>query len=123
MEEEANHFPRKRGAQPGNRNAFKHGFYSRGFRSLELEDLQHITSGGVLDEIDMLRVLSRRLFELVMQGEPTLESLGKYLTDISKTSYHIGYLTRVQASLEDRGSEITGMLSKAFSDLLKEMEA
>ena len=30
---------RKRGAQPGNTNALKHGFYARAYRSGELNDL------------------------------------------------------------------------------------
>ncbi len=40
----------KRGAQPGNLNALKNGFYSRQFRELENADLSQV-SEGLKDEI------------------------------------------------------------------------
>jgi hypothetical protein len=37
---------RKRGAQPGNKNALKHGFYSRYYRRRELNDRREQPRGG-----------------------------------------------------------------------------
>jgi hypothetical protein len=52
---------RKRGGQPGNSNAFKHGFYTKNFSPAECRGLQS-TQGVVLgDEIALLRVLINRL--------------------------------------------------------------
>ena len=51
---------RKRGGQPGNINAIKHGFYSKNFSLAERRGLK-VTEGVVLgDEIALLRVLIRR---------------------------------------------------------------
>jgi len=47
---------KRRGGQPGNVNAVKHGFYSRRFRELEAEDLDAALQNGLGDEIDMMRV-------------------------------------------------------------------
>ena len=47
---------RKRGGQPGNSNAWKHGFYSRSFTKLEAKDLKVVTSLDLTNEIIMLRV-------------------------------------------------------------------
>lgn len=49
---------RKRGAQPGNKNAYEHGFYSAAFRKSEgLEISSPGRKGQVQDEINLLRVL------------------------------------------------------------------
>ena len=51
---------KKRGGQPGNTNALKHGFYAKNFSLAERRGLQ-VTKGVVLgDEIALLRVLIRR---------------------------------------------------------------
>jgi hypothetical protein len=55
---------RKRGAQPGNLNALKHGFYSRSFLDLENTDLEAMLAQDLESEIAMLRVVVRRAFEL-----------------------------------------------------------
>ena len=39
---EINKNKRKQGAQPGNLNAFRHGFYSKLFQPLDAEDLEGI---------------------------------------------------------------------------------
>lgn len=39
---------RKRGGQLGNLNALKHGFYSRQFKGMELDDLELLKANKVL---------------------------------------------------------------------------
>ena len=60
---------RKRGGQPGNTNAFKHGFYSKNFSLAERRGLQ--TANGVVlgDEIALLRVLIRRFAEEILSSQ------------------------------------------------------
>jgi hypothetical protein len=53
---------RTSGGQPGNLNAFKHGFYAKKYRPLELSDLEAVHAEGLLDEISLLRVVIRRVF-------------------------------------------------------------
>jgi hypothetical protein len=58
---------RRPGGQPGNRNALKHGFYSKLFKPGELDDLNAVLADGLTDEIAMLRVVVRRLFALAVR--------------------------------------------------------
>jgi hypothetical protein len=55
---------RRRGGQPGNRNALKHGFYAAQLRKADLKDLEACRSAGLVDEINLLRVHIRRVVEL-----------------------------------------------------------
>ena len=54
---------RRRGGQPGNTNAFKHGFYSRSFTEYEKELLSQIPLTDFRGEIDLARVSNRRVIE------------------------------------------------------------
>lgn len=54
---------RKRGAQPGNRNAIKHGFYSDQFKLAEKMSLTQIEQADLNNEIELFRVQLRRYFE------------------------------------------------------------
>jgi hypothetical protein len=48
--------PGKPGGQPKNRNAFKHGFYSKYFNAFESRALSKIPLTDMAGEIDLLRV-------------------------------------------------------------------
>jgi hypothetical protein len=67
---------RKRGGQPGNTNAFKHGFYTKNFSLAERRGLQAANGVVLGDEIALLRVLIRRFAEeiLSIQDIAPLES-------------------------------------------------
>ena len=56
---------KSRGAQPGNANALKSGFYSRTFSEAELVEIGRLAVAelGLDEEIAMLRVLMRRVLE------------------------------------------------------------
>ena len=64
-----------------NSNAPKRGFYARRYSAGEREDLAARLSEGVSDEITMLRVIVRRMFNATLdsevgdQGEPDLVML------------------------------------------------
>jgi len=55
---------RRRGAPHGNKNALKHGFYSRQFNKADLVDLEKVEFVGLKDEIIMMRVFMRRVIQL-----------------------------------------------------------
>ena len=65
--------PRRRGGQPGNTNALKHGFYSRRFSPTDLKDLEDCDSPGLQDEITLLRIFIRRLVDIAYDA-PTIEN-------------------------------------------------
>jgi hypothetical protein len=56
--------PHKRGGQPGNRNARKHGFYTHRLPASDLTSLEATHFNGLEEEITMLRLLTRRLIDL-----------------------------------------------------------
>ena len=56
---------RPSGAQAGNDNALRHGFYSRSFTSAENSGLDSDIRGEFYDEINLARVNANRLAELL----------------------------------------------------------
>ena len=56
---------RKRGAQPGNTNAFRHGFYSDSYSLADLQALDSNVKGEFRDEINLARVNANRLAEVL----------------------------------------------------------
>jgi len=56
---------RKRGAQPGNQNAFRHGFYSKAYTPADMRQLDANVKGEFTDEINLARVNASRLAELI----------------------------------------------------------
>lgn len=60
---------RKRGGQPGNTNAFKHGFYTKNFSLAERRGLQAADGIVLGDEIALLRVLIRRFAEEILSSQ------------------------------------------------------
>ena len=67
---------RKRGGQPGNTNAYKHGLYSKNFSLSERRGLETVKGVVLADEIALLRVLIRRFAEEILstQGAAPSES-------------------------------------------------
>jgi hypothetical protein len=111
---------RKRGAQPGNLNALKHGFYSRQFRSRERVDLDTLLSLDLTDEIHLLRILMRRLLEL----SNDTEDLDECLAVLKATSVAAARLTgmlRVQKMLGQSG-DISDFISQAIADVNQELD-
>ena len=83
---------RKRGGQPDNQNARKHGFYSRALDEAERLDFELATGvNGIDDEIALLRVKIKSLLEhdpenikLIMQATNTLAGLVKTSYNMTK---------------------------------------
>ena len=82
--------PRKRGGQPGNHNALKHGYYARHFRPSEIEDLEQLTP-GLQDEINMIRIFIRR----VIAGTDPDATLAENLEVMRHLSFATLTLTRL----------------------------
>jgi hypothetical protein len=57
---------RKRGAQPGNNNAFRHGFYANSYSLSDMQKLDSNVKGEFHDEIPLARVNAAHLAELMM---------------------------------------------------------
>lgn len=86
---------RKRGGQPGNHNAVKHGFYSAVFKQIESELLASETSTKFEGEIDLLRVLIKRTVDKANEhSDLSLEETFTLLRNISFAAAIIERLNR-----------------------------
>jgi hypothetical protein len=112
---------RKRGAPKGNTNALKHGFYSRRFNDSEALELNDLKS-GLIDEIALLRVLIRRVFEKVDEIDDDVENWARMLNTLSIASTRLASLLKTQKNLNDgEGSELSNALIQALSEVKDEL--
>jgi hypothetical protein len=112
---------RKGGGQPNNTNALKFGIYSRRFHPLELSDLETGLLQGVGDEIYMMRVQTRRLFEIA-NGKETREVLIENLAALGAASTRLAGLVRTQDGLKSHTTDIASILSQALSEVMDELK-
>jgi hypothetical protein len=112
---------RKGGGQPNNTNALKFGIYSRQFHPLELSDLETGLLQGVGDEIYMMRVQTRRLFDIA-NGKETREVLIETLYALGLASNRLANLVRTQQALQTHTTDIAAILSQALEEVMDELK-
>lgn len=117
---------RPRGAQPGNSNAVKHGFYSRKFHPQELNDLDLMLAGDLNDEIDMFRVVTRRVFDLLNEekvkgGSPLSHWIGG-LETMGKATTRLAQLLRTQHLIGRTADETIDTLKAALVKITEELK-
>lgn len=113
---------RKGGAQPGNLNALKHGFYSRRFREQDSTDLEVFASAqGFQDEIKLLKVMIRRVFEIAEdEGEDTLDNWIKALSACGAAMARQASLLRSQAKTGGDSDDVASAISQAIGEVTRE---
>jgi hypothetical protein len=110
---------KKRGGQPGNTNAVKHGFYAQHYNAGEVDALGELDAGGALPEVDMLRVVMRRLFGMIGQmDEPA--AVAANLETLANVSTTIAGLLKTQRLIEGGQSSLSDALSQALSEVTSE---
>lgn len=106
--------PRRRGAQPGNLNALKHGLYS-----------QRLKGGGteadLEDEIATLRTLLGRASEQAADPELDLKTLLKALNTISLTTHRLAHLLQAQKELGEAAVDVNAAMTQAILEVAKEL--
>jgi len=112
---------RKVGAQPGNFNALKHGFYSQRFSPLELHDLNIAMVDGLDDEIALLRVTIRRVFDLATKEGEDTETWFKALATLGLASTRLADLVRTQKLIKGNSSSVASALSQALGEVCDEL--
>jgi len=112
---------RKPGGQPGNVNAWKHGFYSRRFKALELCDLDTILRSNLDDEIALLRVMIRRVFEAADNEAETLDDWEHALSTLGAASTRLAGLIRVQHLSSGKSQNIEDLLAEAIGEAAHEI--
>ena len=106
---------RKRGGQPGNINAIKHGRYAH---IVPPEELPHILSSNLNEEIRMLRSATRRVFELADQASDIDQAI-KVLSALGLASIRMSRLLKTQKELGD-GDQALEVIFAAINEMLVE---
>jgi len=109
---------RKRGGQPGNINALKHGRYVRPVPPEDSQGSTYILTMSLDEEIGMLRIATRRVFELADQARDIDQAI-KVLGALGLASIRISRLLKSQKELGD-GDQALAIISAAINDLLVE---
>jgi len=115
-----NNTTKKRGGQPNNLNALKHGFYSRRFKKLEITDLDTAFEYGLDNEISMLRVITRRVFDL-SEGFDKLDNAICALNALGLAAARLSSLLRTQFLLEGDTSDLSSIISDALANVVNEL--
>jgi len=112
--------PGKRGGQPHNTNALKHGIYSQRLAALAPAELTGFSTDHTTDEIQVIRVMIAR--HLKMRKEHPPQSSEETLTDLRVISFAVGRLAslmRLQRNLpaEDNIPYSENWLEELLNDL------
>jgi hypothetical protein len=110
----SSHSHRKPGAQPGNSNALRHGFYAKSFTKEEILGLEQGIQGEFTDEIEVARTNAGRLAELLMDYKnmdiadvvAASNALNNYLDRIQSLSRAQRYMYRNQTTIEQALAEL-----------------
>lgn len=121
---------RKRGAQPGNANAFQHGFYACSLPPIEWDPppspditLQKTYAADTLEhEIQTLRVLIRRLAAVQDEPDPIMKDPDAPFNTILSASHRLDTLLRLQNTLQAFVSNLEDVhyFRDSFDELNKE---
>ncbi len=108
---------RKRGAQPENKNALRHGFYSSAFKARELQFLDKMPLTDLSAEIELIRVMNSRYLEAVKAGsQPTdPEAQLSALRAVTLSANAITSLLRIQALTAAMDEEEDALRDQLFS--------
>jgi len=102
--------PRKRGAQPGNANALKHGFYSRTYFSQIIERIENDPCSDLADEEALLRML---IFRAVKPAGERALSHAEHVIILRAVSLAVGRIIKIQRSrksIENFEAALPGIL-------------
>ena len=99
---------RKRGGQPGNANALRHGFYAKSFTDAEMGRLDKDIEGEFIDEIALARTNAARLADLLKDYKnmsiddvvSASNALNHYLDRIQSLSRAQRFMYRNQTTME-----------------------
>jgi hypothetical protein len=116
-------FKRKRGGQPGNHNALKHGFYARAMTKDEIDELSTI-GVGLVDEIILVRTIIRRVAGLA-KDEKDRHELEGLLDSLGAAGVRLGSMIRTQHMFFDLAEkdQFNRDISTAIGEVLNELQS
>ncbi len=128
---------RRRGAQAGNKNALRHGFYAKQFKAEEIQRLDEQEPTDVKAEIELLRVMLDRLtdqldFDPVYQpgkdenGAPIQTQIRddhylKQLNTMTLIAQSIATLARTDHLIHGKTGSVQDAILQALEELRLEM--
>ena len=113
---------KKRGAPYGNQNAYKHGFYARHFTPQEVTDFEEMEPLDVLNEIELVRVLMRRVVESLESATTHAENLDT-LRAICLGNFTLSRLIRTQfLKPHDHAKELRDAIVEMLEDIDSDIE-
>jgi hypothetical protein len=98
-------------------NALKHGFYSKHFQKSELDDLEEI--GDLTEEIQMMRVVARRLLEAARECRDVGE-LSNLLNTLGLAATRVGGLMKTQKFLGGGEENALEVIHQSIDAVLEE---
>lgn len=102
-------------------NPSKPGFYQRQFLPRELRDLELALDGGLENEISMLRVATRRFFEIASQTEE-LEEAALALRTLALAAVRVASLARTQDQIGRKADQSLDAIAQALQEVADELE-
>ncbi len=117
--------PKKRGAQPNNKNAYKHGFYSKYFSAFESKALSDLPLTDVSNELGLMRVQIDRFMQVYTASleELDYEERLAALRIVTLAVGRIASLERIQSSAGknlDQFNEFIRMLDNIPEEALQD---
>lgn len=114
---------RKRGAQPGNQNAARHGFYSDQFAPDELALIAAFTQDPTIDdELWMQRVFNRRLLRYSSREEMPTADLVELAKALAIGTGRVARLLRDKRALSGEAADgLAGAIALALDEISTEL--
>lgn len=122
---------RKPGAQPGNKNALRHGFYSAEFTKPELTSLDDTKPDDITAEIALIRVCINRLQkELDYDTKEYTDANGNKRTDtyllqalntLAIMTQSISTLARTHAIIHGKSGKVNDAIEDALNQIRLEL--
>ena len=112
--------PRRPGAQFGNMNALRHGFYTRRFKQRDLSGVESTSIKGLAEEIALIRIFTRKLIESANPSADLYELAG-VLRTICLASATITRIIKAQAFLANDPSDFYRDVDEAIRQVRIEM--
>lgn len=112
--------PRRRGGQPGNSNAQKHGFYASKLPQSDRTALDTSEFSGLTEEISLLRALIRRVDSLTPPPDDYYANL-ESLRVLCLATTALSRLVRTHALLGTASSEFEKARDIALREIAKEL--
>jgi hypothetical protein len=113
---------KKRGAQPANKNALKHGFYSDHMLVSENNHLDAAIADDLASEINMLRIQTRRMFALA-KGIKELDLAAEVLGALGLAATRLATLLKTQSFLTGgQDADVKSAISAALAAIVEEFK-